>query len=30
MRLRRRLGEVGLSSMITIVRNRGYGAELPS
>jgi DNA-binding response OmpR family regulator len=30
MRLRRRLGEVGLASMITIVRNRGYGAELPS
>lgn len=29
MRLRRRLGEVGLGGLITIVRNRGYGAELP-
>jgi DNA-binding response OmpR family regulator len=29
MRLRRRLREVGLDSLITIVRNRGYGAELP-
>lgn len=29
MRLRRRLREVGLEGLITIVRNRGYGAELP-
>jgi DNA-binding response OmpR family regulator len=29
MRLRRRLHEVGLEGLITIVRNRGYGAELP-
>src|SRR5437879_1375709 len=29
MRLRRRLREVGLDGLITIVRNRGYGAELP-
>ncbi|OLC24398.1 MAG: hypothetical protein AUG06_10610 [Actinobacteria bacterium 13_1_20CM_2_65_11] len=29
MRLRRRLREVGLAGLITIVRNRGYGAELP-
>jgi DNA-binding response OmpR family regulator len=29
MRLRRRLKEVGLDNLITIVRNRGYGAELP-
>ncbi len=29
MRLRRRLQEVGLEGLITIVRNRGYGAELP-
>jgi len=29
MRLRRRLREVGLDGLITIVRNRGYGADLP-
>ncbi|TME57931.1 MAG: hypothetical protein E6I58_04230 [Chloroflexi bacterium] len=29
MRLRRRLREVALEGLITIVRNRGYGAELP-
>jgi DNA-binding response OmpR family regulator len=29
MRLRRRLSEIGLEGLITIVRNRGYGAELP-
>lgn len=29
MRLRRRLQEVGLEGLITIVRNRGYAAELP-
>jgi DNA-binding response OmpR family regulator len=29
MRLRRRLREVGLEGLISIVRNRGYGAELP-
>ena len=29
MRLRRRLREVGLEGLITIVRNRGYGADLP-
>lgn len=29
MRLRRRLAEVGLGGLITIVRNRGYAAELP-
>jgi DNA-binding response OmpR family regulator len=29
MRLRRRLAEVGLEGLITIVRNRGYAAELP-
>jgi DNA-binding response OmpR family regulator len=29
MRLRRRLIEVGLDGLITIVRNRGYAAELP-
>ncbi|HEV2140443.1 MAG TPA: winged helix-turn-helix domain-containing protein [Candidatus Dormibacteraeota bacterium] len=29
MRLRRRLTEIGLEGLITIVRNRGYGAELP-
>jgi DNA-binding response OmpR family regulator len=29
MRLRRRLREVGLADLISIVRNRGYGAELP-
>ncbi|HEV3102293.1 MAG TPA: winged helix-turn-helix domain-containing protein [Candidatus Dormibacteraeota bacterium] len=29
MRLRRRLHEVGLDGLITIVRNRGYGADLP-
>lgn len=28
MRLRRRLREVGLGNLITIVRNRGYGADL--
>jgi len=29
MRLRRRLTEVGLEGLITILRNRGYAAELP-
>ena len=29
MRLRRRLIEVGLGGLITIIRNRGYAAELP-
>jgi hypothetical protein len=29
MRLRRRLREVGLGDLISIIRNRGYGAELP-
>ncbi len=29
MRLRRRLHEVGLDGLITILRNRGYGADLP-
>jgi DNA-binding response OmpR family regulator len=29
MRLRRRLSEIGLKGLVTIVRNRGYGAELP-
>lgn len=29
MRLRRRLREIDLEGLITIVRNRGYGAELP-
>jgi DNA-binding response OmpR family regulator len=29
MRLRRRLREVGLEHLIIILRNRGYGAELP-
>lgn len=29
MRLRRRLSQIGLEGLITIVRNRGYGAELP-
>jgi DNA-binding response OmpR family regulator len=29
MRLRRRLREVGLADLISIVRNRGYGAQLP-
>jgi DNA-binding response OmpR family regulator len=28
MRLRRRLGEIGLMRVITVVRNRGYGATL--
>jgi len=29
MRLRRRLQTVGLEGLITIMRNRGYAAELP-
>lgn len=29
MRLRRRLREIGLEGLITIVRNRGYGAQPP-
>lgn len=29
MRLRQRLRQIGLDDVITVVRNRGYGAELP-